>query len=110
MSHYAKIENSQVTNIIVAEQEFINSGAVGNPIDWVEIIDDNGSTIHYAGIGFTYNATSATFIPPKPFNSWLVNGTSWSAPIPKPQDNKHYIWNEEILNWTEINSVLPGIE
>lgn len=107
MSHYAKIENNQVTNIIVAEQEFINSGAVGNPIDWVEVIDNNGLNIHYAGIGFTYDAALNVFIPPKPFNSWVLNGINWKAPVPRPLGDKNYVWNEETLAWVEIISVLP---
>jgi hypothetical protein len=63
---------------------------------------------NYAGIGYTYNETRDAFIPPKPFNSWVLNETTydWEAPVARPEftqeqiDNKSYcIWNESILNW-----------
>jgi hypothetical protein len=108
MAHYAKIENNLVTNIIVADRDFINSGHVGDPTSWVEILDDNGVSIHYAGIGFTYNATLNSFIPPKPFNSWLLVNNVWTAPVDMPKDDKQYVWNEETVTWIEISSVLPG--
>jgi hypothetical protein len=108
MSHYAKIENNQVTNIIVAEQDFINSGAVGNPSNWIKVFDNNGTEIYSVGIGYTYDAELDAFISPKPFNSWILNGTTWSAPVPYPQDTNRYMWDEETLTWIERPSGLFG--
>lgn len=44
------------------------------------------------------------FYPPKEFNSWIWENDSymWIPPIPHPNDEKFYIWNEEIVNWEEI--------
>jgi hypothetical protein len=110
MAHYAKIENNTVTNVIVADQQFINSGIVGDPATWIEITNDDGLNIHYAGIGFTYDNVLNIFIPPKPFDSWVLDGVNWVAPTPRPLDDKTYAWSEETLTWVEINLVLPEIK
>jgi len=60
---------------------------------------------NHAGIGMTYDETRDAFIPPKPFNSWLLNEETclWEAPVAKPtttlEDNQYYSWNESIINW-----------
>ena len=110
MAHFAKIENNIVTNVIVADQEFIDSGAVGNPANWIEVLDNNGVNKYHAGIGFTYDAGLDAFIPPKPFNSWILDGAVWKAPVDMPTDGKQYMWNEESLTWIEMVSVLPAAE
>ena len=56
---------------------------------------------NHAGIGYTYDKDRDAFIPPKPYNSWILNENTckWEAPVPRPNDNNLYTWNEEILNW-----------
>ena len=59
---------------------------------------------NFAGIGYTYDTQRDAFIPPKPFNSWILNETTclWDAPIPMPNDasiDRRYSWNEETQNW-----------
>jgi hypothetical protein len=56
---------------------------------------------NYAGIGYTYDPVRDAFIPPKPFNSWILDETTclWTAPIPMPQDGKPYTWDEQTLSW-----------
>ena len=58
-----------------------------------------------AGIGYYYDSIRDAFIPPKLFPSWILNEESclWDSPIPYPNDGKMYTWNEDILNWIEIN-------
>ncbi len=60
---------------------------------------------NYAGIGYYYDSIRDAFIPPKPFESWTLDEFSclWNPPIPYPNDSKLYQWNEDILNWEEIN-------
>jgi len=63
---------------------------------------------NHAGIGFTYDEDRDAFIPPKPFNSWILNETSclWEAPIPKPNnetESLRYSWNEETQQWDQYN-------
>ena len=61
---------------------------------------------NFAGIGYTYDQERDAFIPPKPFNSWILNDDSciWEAPISKPDDDKKYNWNEINQTWDEINN------
>ena len=114
MSHFAKInENNVVEQVIVAEQDFINSGVVGNPALWIQtsyntvagVHQNNGTPLrkNYAGIGFTYDASRDAFIPPKVFDSWTLDeGTcQWIAPSPMPDDGKQYVWDESTLSWVE---------
>ena len=56
---------------------------------------------NYAGIGFKYDQTRDAFIPPKPFNSWILNETTcqWEAPVAYPEDGQNYSWNEETQQW-----------
>lgn len=59
---------------------------------------------NYASIGYMYDSILDAFIPPKPFESWTLDEQTcnWQAPIPYPQDNKNYRWNEPTLSWIEI--------
>ena len=112
MAHFAKVENGIVTQVIVAEQDFIDTGAAGN--GWVQTsynthggVHANGGTPlrkNYAGIGFTYDAQRDVFIPPQPYASWtLVEDTcQWTAPVAYPTDGKQYQWDENAINWAKI--------
>ena len=104
MAHFAKLDKTgTVTQVIVAEQDFINSGAVGDSFLWVQTSYSNSFRKNYAGIGFTYDKTRDAFIPPQPYLSWLLNeGTcQWEAPTPYPVDGKQYTWDEPTLAWEE---------
>jgi hypothetical protein len=56
---------------------------------------------NYAGIGYSYDSERDAFIPPKPFPSWILDEEScnWISPIPYPEDNQQYIWNEADTSW-----------
>jgi len=56
---------------------------------------------NHAGIGYIYDEDKDAFIPPKPYNSWILNEDTcqWEAPITYPQDNNKYRWNEQTLSW-----------
>jgi hypothetical protein len=110
MSHFAKIENGLVTQVIVAEQGVIDSGLFGT--EWIQTSYNTHGNQHpegrplrgnYAGIGYTYNAQNDVFYAPKPYPSWLLNQSiwTWEAPTPRPNDDKFYNWNEPTLNWIE---------
>ena len=66
--------------------------------------DNNGTPFrkNHAGIGYTYNSELDAFIPPKPYNSWVLNESTcnWEAPIAYPNDGQRYNWNEETQSWT----------
>jgi hypothetical protein len=57
---------------------------------------------NHASIGYTYDEQRDAFIPIKPYDSWILNETTclWDAPIPKPDNENKYTWNEETLSWT----------
>tara|TARA_B110000285_G_scaffold53282_1_gene60631 strand:- start:2461 stop:2787 length:327 start_codon:yes stop_codon:yes gene_type:complete len=102
MAHFAKINKTNiVTDVIVAEQDFINSGKVGDSFLWIQTSYNGSFRKNYAGIGFQYDKTRDAFIAPKPFNSWLLNETTcrWEAPVVKPDDGNEYNWNEENQQW-----------
>jgi hypothetical protein len=68
--------------------------------------NNNGTPLrkNHAGIGYTYDEDRDAFIPKKPFNSWVLNETTclWESPIPYPQDNNRYNWNEQNQSWDLI--------
>ena len=117
MAHFAKLDN----NNIVLEVHIVNNNAI-NPLDeektGIEFLTEwsNGYTNwkqtsynsrirkNYAGIGYTYDSVRDAFIPPKPFNSYILNEEtcSWNPPIEYPSDGKMYYWNEETIAWTEV--------
>ena len=90
MSHFAEINNDGVVQrVIVAEQNFINSGAVGDSFNWVQTSYNNNFRKQFAGIGFTYDKAKDKFIAPKPFPSWsLDSNDDWQAPSAMPDDGK----------------------
>jgi len=104
MSHFAKVENNIVTTVIVAEQDFINSGLVGDAFLWRQTSYNGTFRKNYAGIGFTYDTTRDAFIPPQPYPSWTLNEDTcqWEAPVPYPTDDLMYTWDEETTNWLEV--------
>ena len=104
MSHFAKIDNNNiVTDVIVAEQDFINSGVVGDSFLWIQTSYNDNFRKNFGGIGDTYDKTKDAFIPVKPFSSWTLNETTcrWDAPVDYPDDGKIYLWNEATTNWKE---------
>jgi hypothetical protein len=67
-------------------------------------LHDNGGTPlrkNHAGIGYTYDEDRDAFIPPKPFNSWVLNENTclWNSPVAMPNDGERYTWNELTLSW-----------
>ena len=104
MSHFVKIDsNNVVTEGIVAEQDFINSGAVGDSFLWVQTSYNNNFRKQYAGIGFTYDKANDVFIAPKPYASWALDASfDWQPPTAMPVDDKNYTWNESTTTWDEI--------
>jgi len=106
MAHYAKIENAVVQQVIVADEEFVRK------LDgqWVQTSYNTHGGAHpegrplrknFAGIGYTYDSDRDAFIPPRPFESWvLVEETClWHSPVPYPNENGDYYWNESTLSW-----------
>ena len=104
MSHFAKLNNNVVTEVIVSEQDFINSGEVGDSFLWVQTSYSSSFRKNYAAVGFTYDKVRDAFIAPKPYPSWvLVEDTcQWEAPTAMPSDGKAYEWNESTTAWAVV--------
>ena len=123
MSHYAKIINKEVTEVIVASEDYIKT-KVEDKGYWVQTSYNTKGGIHYdqsgnpsadqskalrknyAGIGYSYDKDRDAFIPPQPYPSWTLNETSclWEAPVAMPTDGKMYNWDEDSGSWKEATA------
>lgn len=86
MSHFAKVVNGVVTQVIVAEQEFFNTFVDSSPGEWIQTSYNTYGNQHpegrplrgnFAGIGFTYDREKDVFIPPKPEGDWTLDETTY---------------------------------
>lgn len=121
MAHFAQIDSDKiVTRVIVAEQDFINSGAVGDPNSWIQTSYNTRGGVHYgndgqpdggpalrknyAGTGFTYDSEKDAFIPPRPYASWTLDEATclWKSPVAYPTDGQIYQWDEDAQNWAVL--------
>jgi hypothetical protein len=114
MSHFAKVTDGIVTQVIVAKPEFFATFVDSSPGEWIQTSYNTHGGVHatggtplrknYAGIGYTYDRARDAFIPPQPFSSWLLNETTclWNSPVAYPTDGKQYTWNESSQQWDEI--------
>lgn len=117
MSHFARVIDGIVQEVLVIEQDVIDTGLFGDPVSFIQTSYNTRGGIHYdsdgnpdneaplrknyAGIGYTYDAVRDAFIPPKPYESWVLNEDSclWEAPVPYPSDGEIYIWEEALQEW-----------
>jgi hypothetical protein len=128
MSHFAKLKNNVVTFVIRARQEsdgledqfteqtgevwkqtsYNTYGGVHYDPETGEPSEDQTKALrfNYAGIGFTYDEDRDAFIPPKPFDSWVLDEATclWAAPIEYPADGAVYQWDESLGDWVEVVS------
>jgi hypothetical protein len=109
MAHFARVVDGKVTEVIVAEQDFADT----LPGQWIQTSYNTYGNQHpesrplrknYAGVGYSYDAVRDAFIPPKPFESWLLDDDTclWEAPVPMPTDGKVYGWDESTVSWKEL--------
>ena len=118
MAHFAQLdENNVVINVIVvhnndcldengneSEQKGIDFCVSHFGGRWLQTSYNRKIRENYAGIGYTYDADTDMFLPPKPYPSWEYStlGHEWEAPIAKPLDipeHCHCVWNESTLQW-----------
>ena len=111
MSHFAKVVDGKVVQVIVAEPEFFNTFVDTSAGTWLQTSYNTLANKHpegrplrgnYAGIGYTYDQANDVFYAPQPFASWVLNKDTWTweAPIPKPDGM--YQWNEPTTAWVEV--------
>tara|TARA_R110000796_G_scaffold105328_1_gene215341 strand:+ start:4845 stop:5192 length:348 start_codon:yes stop_codon:yes gene_type:complete len=115
MSHYAKVNNGIVEQVIVAEADFFDNFVDSSPGQWLQTSYNTHANQHpegrplrgnYAGIGYTYDATNDVFYAPQTYPSWILNETTWTwdAPVAMPTDDKMYEWDEATTNWVEVTN------
>ena len=124
MAHFAKLdENNIVTQVIVVSNDIATSENAGVTFinnlyktsdTWKQTSYNTVKNTHslggtpfrknYACIGYTYDASKDAFIPPKPFNSWVLDETTcwWEPPVAYPSDGKEYVWDEDNTQWVEV--------
>jgi len=120
MSHYAKVVNGIVTQVIVADATFFNTFVDTSPGSWIQTSYNTRGGVHYdpnsnspdggtalrgnyAGIGYTYDSINDVFYAPQPYPSWTISAPNWTwtPPAPYPSDGKMYNWNETTKSWVE---------
>ena len=116
MAHFAKIGlNSKVLEVqVVANEVLHDSNGVEQEVNGIDFLTKltgwsiwkqtsyNGNMRkNYAGIGDTYDENRDAFISPQPYPSWTLNETTcrWEAPVPLPDDENNYVWNESTQQW-----------
>jgi len=116
MTHFAKVSDGVVVQVIVAEPEFFQTFVDTSPGEWIQTSYNTQGGVHrlggtplrknYAGIGYTYDRIRDAFIPPKPFPSWVLDEDSclWNAPVATPNDGKRYDWDEAQQQWIEVTA------
>jgi hypothetical protein len=112
MAHFAKVNDENIVlEVLVTDNDYPNEGydwlleTFGGR--WIQTSYNARIRKNFAGIGYTYDEGRDAFIPPKPFDSWELDEETctWVAPIPFPAGDKRYTWNEEELEWTEVENV-----
>jgi hypothetical protein len=120
MAHFAQLNNENIViNVVVVhnnelldqdgneiEQKGIDfcTSLFGQDTKWIQTSYNSVFRKNYAGIGYTYDAIRDAFIPPKIYDSWILNEQTctWEAPTPYPIDGKKYYWKETNLAWVEV--------
>ncbi len=117
MAHFAELDaNNVVLRVIVVankdtadangvEKENIGAAFCERVLGgtWKQTSYNANFRKNYAGVGFTYQSDIDAFVPPQPYPSWVLNPNTaqWEAPVPKPDDRKYYVWDEQTQSWVE---------
>lgn len=120
MSHFAKLdENNVVVFVTVGRKEddgkeaelLARTGDVYKQTSYntrggVHMLGGMPLRKNFAGIGYTYDEQRDAFIPPKPYESWILNEDTclWSSPTPIPNDSNEYKWDESLLVWVLLTN------
>jgi len=112
MAHFAILKTGNIVervevvsnDIAVNEQagiDFLRNLYKNQNLPIVQTSYNRNFRKNYAGVDFQYDQARDAFIPPKPYNSWILNEDTclWESPLPTPNDGKNYIWNETTKNW-----------
>lgn len=110
MAHFAQVDdNNIVTQVLVVpdEQEYRGHDYLANDLGlggrWIQTSYNHRIRKQYAGIGYTYDEGADVFVSPQPFPSWTLDSNhDWQPPVPRPEGEIMYFWNEEKRDWEPI--------
>ena len=125
MSHFARVENGIVTNVIVIDAETLALGHWGDPSLWIQTSYNTIGGVHklggtplranYAGLGYIYDATNDVFHAPRPkdrngvsCDSFTIGAPTWQwvNPVAMPvEKDKFFAWDEPTKTWIDITPV-----
>jgi hypothetical protein len=123
MAHFAQLDQNNIVTqvIVVPNNELLDNGVeseskgidfckslYGADTVWKQTSYDGTFRRNFAGIGFLYNQLRDAFIQPRPYSTWVLNNTTyqWEAPIPCPDDDRLYAWDEYTNNWVDVGEKL----
>lgn len=112
MAHFAELDSNNIVIrvlVVADDQEHRGHDFLANDLGlggtWVQTSYNRRIRKNYAGIGYTYDETRDAFIPPKPYDSWVLNEDTcqWEPPIPYPSEGM-WQWDETTLSWLEVTN------
>ena len=118
MAHFAELDaDNIVLRVLVVNNEVITENGEEKEqlgVDflanlyggtWKQTSYNKNFRKNYTGKDFTYDQTKDAFICPQPYPSWVLNEDTcrWDSPIPRPDDDKRYIWDEPTTSWIEMD-------
>lgn len=110
--YFAEIDqNNNIINIVVAEKAVIDSGILGDKDRWVQYKKNGSVRKNAAFIGGKYDTERDSFIPPKPFPSWVLDEDSmrYKPTKPRPVGGDIYWWNEETKDWDKKTFISDNV-
>ena len=118
MAHFAELDQNNIVQrvIVVANKDTADANGVEKESigvafcerllggTWKQTSYNGKIRKNYAGVGFNYQSDIDAFVPPQPYPSWVLNPNTaqWDAPVPHPNDDKIYNWDEQTQSWVEV--------
>lgn len=118
MAHFAEIGLNNIVQqvIVVNNNELLDENGIEQESKgqefcrkllggtWIQTSYSGQFRKNYAGPGFVYDSVKDAFIAPKPYASWTLDETTlqWTAPVPVPDTDSVYAWDEPTQSWTLV--------
>lgn len=114
MAHFAQVIDGIVQQVLVVEQEVIDSGIFGDPSQWIQTSYNTRGGEHllggtplrknFAGVGSIYDPVRDAFYVPRPYSTWIFDEQTclWNPPVPYPNDGENYVWDDQQVVWVNV--------
>jgi hypothetical protein len=124
MAHFVELDQTNtVKRCLVVNDDYILQNGIeveqlgidhlksvyGEDTIWKQTSYNNNMRVRFGRVGYTYDETLDAFVPTKPYPSWVLNQTTvdWEPPLPRPDDENAYTWNEETVSWDLVEFPKP---